>query len=640
MGMDKAIKVTYRPVLITALIYLVTGILLRIILWWTFGRGCGIDPINVPFLLICGLLNDLVIIPPLFFPYALLLLLGSFVPAPTFLRQAALRLTIYLVLFGLNYLAISEFFFFAEFNSRFNLVAVNYLIYPHEVFINIWQSYHVLWFLILTALLSLLLTIWISRKFIAIPQPSPPVKCRIGFAALHALIAIFFLTIFSTDTLAVFSNRVSNEISANGISCFFRALHTHELDYNRYYRTIPAKEAYSLIRNQLSLDGGKTKISQNLVRKFKADAGGLGELNLIVIVEESFGAQFIGAYGDTRNLTPFFDRLARQGILFSNAYASGTRTVRGLCAITCSIPPIPSEGLIKRPGSEHMANWGTILKQQGYQTSFFYGGHGLFDNMNRFYAGNGFTVHDIGEISSVTHRNIWGVCDEDLFRHALHVYEQQSTTGKPFFSIIMTTSNHQPYTFPDNSLEIPTRNGGRLAGIRYADYALGKFIEQARKTRWGRNTLFVIVADHDARVYGSQLIPMRHYRIPLLFLAPGRLQPTLIANRIGQIDIAPTIMGLLGLRFEAPFYGQDILHRNNNKPHPILVNHGRDVGMLYGDKLIVLGLRKSVKAFKYDATKNTMARIRPDPDLVDLTTAFYQTAYDLFSRRRFQLPEH
>jgi phosphoglycerol transferase MdoB-like AlkP superfamily enzyme len=161
----------------------------------------------------------------------------------------------------------------------------------------------------------------------------------------------------------------------------------------------------------------------------------------------------------------------------------------------------------------------------------------------------------------------------------------------------MTTSNHQPYTFPENIPGIPSSGGGRLAGVRYADYALGGFIDQAGKTRWGKNTLFIVVADHDARVYGSERVPMRHYRIPLLMLAPGRLQPRIIQTRIGQMDIAPTVMGLLGLPFTAPFYGQDVLHWPVGQERSILVNHGRDVALLSGRKLIVLGLHKSVTVF-------------------------------------------
>jgi len=146
------------------------------------------------------------------------------------------------------------------------------------------------------------------------------------------------------------------------------------------------------------------------------------------------------------------------------------------------------------------------------------------------------------------------------------------------------------------------------------------------------------VADHDARVYGSELVPMRHYRIPLLMLAPDHLKPQLVQTRIGQMDIAPTVMGILGMPFSAPFYGQDVLHWPAGRERPILINHGRDVALLVGKKLAVLGLHKSVSVFDYDGRSHDMHRSAVDPALVDLATAYYQTAFDLFESHRYVLP--
>jgi len=181
-------------------------------------------------------------------------------------------------------------------------------------------------------------------------------------------------------------------------------------------------------------------------------------------------------------------------------------------------------------------------------------------------------------------------------------------------SVIMTTSNHQPFQFPAGIANIPPENGGRLAGVRYADYAIGRFIKAALATPWGKNTLFIIVADHDARVYGSQQIPMRHYRIPLLMLAPGHLRPGRVTVPTGQIDIAPTVMGLLGLSFKAPFYGQNVLDPvTQNRPRPILVNHDHDVGLLMDGKLVVLGLHKTVHVYDYNAVDYTQKPSSPAP---------------------------
>jgi len=257
--------------------------------------------------------------------------------------------------------------------------------------------------------------------------------------------------------------------------------------------------------------------------------------------------------------------------------------------------------------------------------------------MNPFFGGNGFSLSDRTNIQDVTFSNIWGVCDQDLFNHALGYFDKEAKSNQPFFSVIMSTSNHSPYTFPTGIPGVKAKGGDREAGIRYADFAIGEFIENAAKHSWYQNTIFVIVADHDARVYGRELIPLHHYRIPLLILAPGRLQPSLIATTIGQIDIAPTVMGLLGLGYQAPFYGQDILHSTADNHHPVLVNHDHDVGLLLNDQLAVLGLQHKISCYQVNNSDDSLTAINNDPKLTNLAIAFFQTAFELFKNRRYQL---
>ena len=636
----KIIQGRFRPLITTAVIYLFTASILRFALWMAFGRHFEVSFWQFSAIFVLGLLNDLVVLPPLLLPLSLFLTILPSWREKSSWRFISAHIVSATVIFGFIYLALAEYFFFDEFNSRFNLVAVDYLIYPNEVFVNIWQTYHVLWFLLATAILSFILQRFFAAWLVRAKMPSCRFSSRLKFLGLHVSLAALALLIFSTDSLSLFNNRVANEITANGISSFFRAFHTNELDFDRYYRTLDGKKAFTLMQKELRLTGqeqGNASIT-DLNRTFPARLDGLGKLNIVAIVEESFGAQFVGAYGDKRGLTPNFDRLSRQGLLFANAYASGTRTVRGLGAIVTSMPPIPSEGIMKRPGCENIANWGEVLKKKGYQTSFLYGGHGVFDNMNHFFAANGFAISDLGDIKEITHRTIWGACDEDLFRHAVRYYDTAMAKGKPFFSVIMTTSNHSPFTFPTGIPNVPPEGGGRIAGVRYADYAIGKFFEQALGTSWGKNTLFIIVADHDARVYGREQIPMRHYRIPLLMLAPGHLRPGVVTLATGQIDVAPTVMGILGLPFTAPFYGQDVLHWPADKPQSILVNHDHDVGLLLGNKLAVLGLHKEFTVYAYDPSSYGIHKAADDPRLVDLATAYFQTAYELFESHKYQLP--
>jgi phosphoglycerol transferase MdoB-like AlkP superfamily enzyme len=432
------------------------------------------------------------------------------------------------------------------------------------------------------------------------------------------------------------SNRVAKELAANGLRSLVQAFCTNELNYLKYYRTIEDSRAFALMGRQLAVPDDMVA-RHDLTRTVSARNDGLGPLNVVVVVEESFGAGYVGAYGDKRGLTPAFDRLAAEGLRFSNAFATGTRTVRGLEAIALSLPPIPSESVVKRPGCEGMANWGQVMKSHGYRTSFLYGGYGYFDNMNHFFGSNGFALSDRTDIAHPRFTNVWGVSDEDLLQHALGYFDGESATGQPFFSIIMSISNHRPYTFPGGIPGIPAEGGGRKAGVRYADYALGRFMEAARRHPWYDNTLFVIVADHDARVYGRAQVPIEHYRIPLLFYAPARLAPRVCEADISQMDIAPTVLGLLGLGYTAPFYGQDVLHLPPGADHPILVNHNHDVALLDRGRLVVLGLNCSVESYAYDEKKHQLAPASPMPELTDLATAYFQTAFDLFEHHGYVL---
>lgn len=626
----------FRPILSISVFYLFLSLLARLVFWKVFGPPAEVLWRELPTILITGLINDGVVLVFLTLPMTIYLALapGRLMGRPW--HRVWLGLLFFFVIFGLFYLTVTEFFFFKEFNARFNLVAVDYLIYPHEVLINIWESYPVVGVLLVDAALSFLILSQLWPRWRPMFQVPVSFRKRLLFLAGHLFLLIPAL-LFSTDSLDFSGNRVADELSHNGISSFFQAFHTNRLDFNAFYRTIDEHQAFQMVRSALQDDGKFTSSDpQDLNRNHTPLTSPPENWNVVVVVEESFSASFCGVFGDQRNLTPQFDALSRKGLLFTNAYASGTRTVRGLEAITTSLPPIPSEAIIKRPGNENIANWGKIMHRQGYHTSFLYGGYGTFDNMNYFFSHNGFAISDRRDIPAPRFSNIWGVSDGDLFHHALDYYDGLARTGTPFFSIIMSTSNHTPYTFPQGIPGIPAKGGGRKAGVRYADYALGQFLDQASRHPWFSNTLFVVVADHCARVYGREQIPVATYHIPLLFYAPGLVRPGRVDLPIGQIDIAPTVLGLLGFSYTAPFYGHDVLHWSQAADNPLFLNHNHDVAMLIKDRMAVLGLHRSARLYRYNRERNSLAPLPADQDLFDRTSAIFQTAYDLFKTHRYQ----
>lgn len=626
MNKEKSIDYSrYHLFLMISGIYLIFSTLLRAVLWGQFNLEEH-SLLGILLSLSIGLLNDIVQLVYLLLPFSFLLLILPKQRSQRHLRFAAG--VIFLSLYGLLFLNIVEYYFFDEFDARFNLVAVDYLRYPHEVLINIRESYPVVPLLCFTLLISSLLWFFLWPLMRQHLNSSLLFRQRLTILIIHIALAGVTGWSVSTHSFDFSDNRITNEITANGMSSFFQALRTNQLDYPTYYRTENSKIAFNLLTTELSKDGSQFIHFNEFKRKFPGSPQGLGKLNIVVIVEESLGAEFIGCYGDQRGLTPKLDQLAQQGMFFKHAWATGTRTVRGLEAITLSFPPIPSESVIKRSGSENMVSWGTVMNHLGYHTSFLYGGYGYFDHMNYFYRHNGFAISDRHDIESPKFTNIWGVSDEDLFHHATHYYNHLYTQQHPFFSIVMTTSNHKPYTFPQGIQGIPPQGGGREAGIRYADYALGRFFDEAKQQPWFSDTLFVIVADHGARVYGKAKIPLYSYEIPLLFLSPAHLLPSSIDKHISQIDIAPTVLGLLGLGYEASFFGRDILHLPSEEPSVLLFNHNYTVALAKNNELATLGLQRTASSEHYNPQTHDFTPLKPNESLIQLAIAYYQIAFE------------
>lgn len=628
----------FRPVATLAVFYLALCALLRLTLFVRFGPTGEVSWWSLPLMLVAGSINDLVESLYLFVPFTLLVAL---VPDAWYRTNTARALVLAgsaLVMSSLVFFAATEIYFFEEFDARFNLVAFDYLMYPHEVIGDLEAEYPVGAVIALSFGAGVLAVTLLRKHFLAGFDLRVPVWARLPWLDAHGALLVGAICLYPTDALSFSTNRVANELVQNGHSSFFRAAHTSEIDYDDYYVTRSRQANLQLLSRTLASGGGHFVALRDgrIDREFPARPDGLGRLNVVLVSSEAFGAEFSALYGSPRDLTPNFDRFARRGLWFSHVYASGTRTVRGLEALTSSFPPIPTVSILRRPGNEGISNWGTVMRRLGYHTSFLYGGNGYFDNMNYFYGHNGFEVIDRKRIERVRFENVWGVSDEDLFERALQHFDTLHARGEPFFSIVMTTSNHKPFTFRSGleHLGIPPQGGGRAAGVRYADYALGAFLAQAEKHAWFDDTLFVVVADHGARVYGREEIPLETYEIPLLVYSPRHVAPRRVDTLMGQIDVAPTVMGMLGFAYRAPFFGQDVLSHPDAQ-RVALFNHNHDVALLRDDRMVVLGLNNAVHYLAYDRHTGRFSPMPPDPALRDLAVSYYQTAFELFRQRKF-----
>ena len=540
------------------------------------------------------------------------------------------------------FLLIVEYFFFDEFRSRFNTVAVDYIIYPHEVFINIWDSYPVGKVLLLCGLISAAWMWAVRRVFRNMWADQSPPRHRLAWLLGAVALAAILTPTIKLKGARASADRTLNEIANNGSIAFVAAAWTHHLDFSAFYKTISQDEAYERVRRLVSSTNAQFVADGHTIRRRIIGDATNPRLNVVLILEESLGSEFWGCLGRTNTLTPEMDKLALQeGLLFTNLYASGNRTVRGFEGVLSSFPPLPGDSIVKRDLSDNVETIARILKRDGYDTVFLYGGRGIFDGMRSFAVNNGYDRFvEQKDFSKPVFTTIWGVCDEDLFARSIEEFRAMNNQGTPFFGTILTVSNHKPFTYPSGRIpEIP--NDRREPAVKYSDYALGRFFEAAKKESFWTNTIFVVVADHGARVYGRQSIPIHSYEIPMVILGPAVVKgPSPIGALGGSLDVAPTILGMLGRPYETMFFGRDLLNDPPDKARAVL-NHNRDIGLFAQDRLVVLGLKQTVEFYAGDPKVTDIAPMGSpaalEAELEKDTIAIYQVADDLYVNRRYRI---
>jgi len=327
----------------------------------------------------------------------------------------------------------------------------------------------------------------------------------------------------------------------------------------------------------------------------------------------------------------------KKGKLFTNFYATGTRTTRGLEAVTLSIPPTPGRSIIKRPDNGNMYSLGKVFKDKGYDTAFLYGGRGYFENMNAFFTGNGYRIVDQTDLrdKEVTFKNAWGVCDEDLYDRAIYEANQVHDSKTPFFFHIMTTSNHRPFTYPEGKIDLPpgdSRAGsGRHGGVKYTDYALGQLITKAKGQPWFDDTIFVVLADHCAASAGRVGLSVDKYHIPLFIYAPEHIGAEEINTLSSQMDLAPTLLSLLNFSYDSFFFGKNIL-ASDFKPRALIANYQK-LGILKDKKLLILSPRKEISLIDTNSKELSLKKIKFSYPFVKELMSYYQGADYVFKNR-------
>jgi phosphoglycerol transferase MdoB-like AlkP superfamily enzyme len=553
-------------------------------------------------------------------------------------------LIIYFSFFG-------EFTFWDEFQRRYNFIAVDYLIYTYEVVKNINESYPlpILFSVLLTLVGLSMYLVYRLGSFKAKFNSDTRFKQRL-LAAIPWLVIAGIFAFFVTNNQADWSqNRYNNELSKAGIYSFFAAFRNNELSYTEFYRTIPESKAFANLKSEFVAQGDSLlhPDKNEIWRTIKNTDSTHKEQkpNIIFICIESLSASYLNSFGNDKNITPTLDSLANESVFFTNLYATGTRTVRGMEAITLSIPPTPGRSIVKRKNNQGLFTIGEVFRTKGYESNFFYGGDGYFDNMNTYFGGNGFNIIDRGrgflldkgikttrtniEDDEVTFENAWGVCDEDIYNKVLKEADRAHASGTAFFDFVMTTSNHKPYTYPEGKIDIPS-GSGRDGAIKYTDFAIGEFLKKARTKPWYQNTVFVIMSDHCASSAGKWELDVQNYHIPaLVFNAPGQ-DPLKVAKLCSQIDMFPTLFSMLHWDYTSNLFGIDIMRMKPGDERALIGNY-RKLGYLKEDKVMVLGDQKLANFYQWNSTDNSLSPLPLDENYLTSTISLYEVADYLYS---------
>ncbi|WP_139956863.1 LTA synthase family protein [Flavicella sediminum] len=599
-----------------------------------------------------GLFFDLGSISYFILPYAIYLLL-----IPTRFHGCKLdRWITYffysLLLFCVVFSFLSEITFWQEYQRRFNFIAVDYLLYTYEVLENINESYPI------PLLVGVIVFItFVSMRIVKRKKAfENTFCCRLNFVQkLIPTLCIVFVTagfyfFVQNKSAEIFENRFENELAKSGIHSFFAAYQSNELSYDDFYEKIDRDAAFQKIKKIVTVQGDSLQQEAFSIRRTVFNKGEELKPNVIFIGLESLNARYLQRFGNAKNWTPTLDSLYKESIAYSNLYAVGTRTIRGLEAITLAIPPTPGRSIVKRKQTKPLYTIGSVFKEKGYSRTFFYGGDGYFDNMNSYFGNNGFDVVDrrkkhrldkqfpterinIND-DEVTFENAWGVCDEDIYNKLLKVADAQFATAKPFFNFVMNNSNHQPYTYPEGVVEIPSGTS-REGAVKYADIALKRFFEKAKKKPWYKNTVFVIMSDHCAYSAGRTEINVESYHIPAMLINVPNQENKEVEKLCSQMDIFPTLFGYLNWTYTSNSYGQDIRKTRKENERAFVANYRR-LGLLKKDQLLVLNSEGSGSQYYWQQKENELKPTTKDSLSYQTLIAYYQTAYDLYKNGGLQ----
>lgn len=532
--------------------------------------------------------------------------------------------------------------FVAQYDIRPNRLYIEYLKYPKEVFSTLWQGFRVP--LVGGTLLTLLL-VWVGVRLLSAQaqqmRPFSPLKLWLTWPLV---LMMAFSSIRSTfdhrpanpALFAITSDSLVNSLIINSPYSVLYAAYSlrHEARSSEIYGKLEEAEMVKLaldwpwLKNYQFKDPNYPTLHQQQATVMRDKP-----LNLVIVLQESLGATFVESLGGLP-VTPELEKLKEQGIWFEQLYATGTRSVRGIEAVVAGYYPTPAQSTVKLASAQqNFSTVASILKSQGYQTQFVYGGEAHFDNMRSFFTGNGFSqIVDIKQIKQPKFVGSWGASDEDLFNTAHQQLQQLHATGKPFLSLIFTSSNHEPFEFPDGRIELHEQPKHTVNNaVKYADWSMGQFFQQAKASSYWQDTLFLVVADHDNRVYGSNLIPLEKFKIPGLILGAD-VKPERLKVLSSQVDLVPTLLSMMGVSACHPLLGRD-LTLDRTSPGRALIQFDQYFALMQGNELTILKPNQEVQMASYDESQQKLNLLERPATAAERNKALAQVQMPAFLYR-------
>lgn len=478
--------------------------------------------------------------------------------------------------------------FVQTYDVRPNRIFVEYLIYPREVFGMLLDGHFASLCVVAIALVAAAFGVWKLSAF-AFPRGAESFpKLSLPQHGARAALTVFVvvLCIFGgrgrlgfkhhpiNPTYVVFANdNLLNKLALNSTYSVLNAVNmmTNERNAAKIYGKMPPEEILRIVREARGRPASDY-ISEKFPTLTRNTASvvipaGKKPRNVVIILQESLGARYIGCLGG-QDLSPCFDKLSKEGWNFENLYCTGTRSVRGIEAVTTGFTSTAAQAVVKQPKAQSgFFTLADFFGAHGYKTQFVYGGYATFDNMINFCLGNGYQeIVDRGDFSPeelTVPEERWGVSDVDSLARLHRELEKNHAAGKPFYTLYFSISNHDPFIVPERpGLVYKDAGHTRNNSAQYADYAIGQFFELAKKSSYWNDTVFLVVADHDSRVTGPTLMPVDHFHIPALIIAPG-VAPRSDTRLVSQIDLPPTLISLAGVSGDYPMTGYDLTRAEN-----------------------------------------------------------------------------